>query len=161
MVQREDAQPGPRALELLLDPAVAATPDVPVVEIGLTRVDRDHRAVVDLKDRVAVAEELLEVDVADVPGVVVARDHDDGRALDPVEVLAREPVLLLEAEDSEVARADNRARLHLVDLRDRPLEQARLEVWIAAMQVRDVRDRVAGASVVRHFAKSRASEAVA
>ena len=38
--------------------------------------------------RVALAEEVLEVDVADVPRVVVAGDDDERLALDPVEVLA-------------------------------------------------------------------------
>ena len=38
------------------------------------------------------------MDVADVPGVVVARDDDEGVAVDPLEVRARHVVLVLEPE---------------------------------------------------------------
>jgi hypothetical protein len=123
---------------------------VPVVEVGLARIDRDDGQPVEAQHRVAVAEEVLEVDVADVPRVVVARDHDHGFALDAVEVLAREAVLLLEAEDREVAGADDRARLELVDLRDRALEQARLEARISAVEVGDVGDGESGPAVDAH-----------
>ena len=85
VVQDEDAQVG-RVGELLLDPAVAAAADLPVVEVGLGRVDRDDRDAVRAQHRAAVAEELLEVDVADVARVVVAGDDDDRLALDLVEV---------------------------------------------------------------------------
>ena len=40
VMQHEDAQLGRLGRELLLDPPVAAPPDLPVVEIGLGRVDR-------------------------------------------------------------------------------------------------------------------------
>ena len=53
-------RPSP-AGRVLLDPAVAAAADVAVVESELARVDRDDRHVVDAEDRVAVAEEVLEV----------------------------------------------------------------------------------------------------
>ena len=41
VVERKTRRPSPAAENLLLDPAVAAAPDVPVVEVGLARVDRD------------------------------------------------------------------------------------------------------------------------
>ena len=45
-----------------------------------------------------------------------------------------------EAERREVTRADDDVRLELVDLPDRPLEQARLEVRPAAVQIGELRD---------------------
>jgi hypothetical protein len=123
---------------------------VPVVEVGLAGVDRDDREAFQAEHRVALAEDVLEVDVADVPGVVVAGDHDHRLALDLVEVLAGEAVLLLEAEDREVAGADDGARLELVDLGDRALEQARLEARVSAVQVGDVGDREGGPAVGAH-----------
>ena len=80
---------------------------------------------------------------------MVAGDHDERLALDLVEVLARQLVLVLEAERREVARADHDVRLELVDLADRAVEQARLEVLLAAVQVGEVRD-AEGAGAVRH-----------
>ncbi len=141
VVADEDPQPGVALRELLLDPAVAAAPDLAVVEVGLGRVDRDDGRRADPQDRVPVAEELLEVDVADVARVVVARDHDHRLALDLVQVAARLLVLVLEAERRQVARADDDVRLQVVDLADRPLEQPRHEVLAAAVQVGQVRDR--------------------
>ena len=91
--------------------------------------------------RAALAEQLLEVHVADVARVVVARDHDHALAVDPVEVLARQLVLAAEAVAGEVAGDDHHVGLELVDLHDRPLEQARHEVRRAA-----VRGRTAGRS---------------
>ena len=71
MVEDEDPQMRGLAPELLLDPRVAAAADLAVVEIGLGRVDGDDGDPVLAQDRVAVPEEVLEVDVADVAGVVV------------------------------------------------------------------------------------------
>ena len=96
-----------------------------------------------LQDGAAVAEELVEMDVADVARVVVPRDDDERVALDLVEVLARLLVLLPEAEGRQVARADDDVRLQVVDLVDRAVEQARDEVNPSAVQIRDVRDREA------------------
>ena len=126
-MQDEDPQVG-RLGELLLDPRVAAAADLAVVEVGLGRVDGDDRDAADAQHRVAVAEQLLEVDVADVARVVVARDDDERLALDLVEVAPRERVLLLEAEGRQVARADDDVGLQVVDLGDRALEQVRQEV---------------------------------
>src|SRR5919204_407983 len=74
MVQDEDPQIGVLVRELLLDPAVPAPPDLTVVEIRLAGIDGDDGDTTLPEDRVAIAEELLEVDVADVPRVVVTRD---------------------------------------------------------------------------------------
>ena len=84
-VEDEDPEVG-LVLELLLDPRVAVASDVTVVEVGLGGVDGDDGDAVQVDDLVALAEELLEVDVADVPGVVVARDDDELVAVEPLEV---------------------------------------------------------------------------
>ncbi len=112
-----------------------------MVEVGLGGVDGDDRRLRDPQDGVPAPEELLEVDVAHVPGVVVARDHDEVLALDPVEVGAGLRVLLLEAEGGQVTGADDDVRRELVDLADRPLEQVGQEVLAAAVQVRELHDR--------------------
>src|SRR3954464_8661243 len=78
VVADEDAEVGLVA-ELLLDPAIASAPDQAVIEVRLGRVDGDDRDRADAQDRVPVAEELLEVHVADVPEIFVARDHDELR----------------------------------------------------------------------------------
>ena len=98
------------AANSLLDPGVAAAADLAVVEVGLRRVDRDDRDAALAQHRVALAEELLEMDVADVARVVVARDDDERLAVDPVEVLARQLVLVLEPERRQVAGADDDVR---------------------------------------------------
>ena len=53
-MEDEDAEVG-RLGELLLDPGVAAAPDVPVVEIRLGRVDGDDGDAVHMQDRVALS----------------------------------------------------------------------------------------------------------
>ncbi len=80
------------------------------------------------------------MDVADVAGIVVARDHDHRLALDAVQVLAREHVLVLEAVGREVAGDHDDVRLHLVDLGDGALEVLRQEELLPAMQVRQLHD---------------------
>ena len=96
--------------------------------------------VADAEHRVPLAEQLLEVDVADVARVVVAGDHDHRLALDRVEVLAREHVLVLEAVGGEVAGDDDDVRLHLVHLGDRALEVLRQEELLPAMEIRQLHD---------------------
>ena len=81
------------------------------------------------------------MDVADVAGVVVAGDDSDGLALDLVEVVLGEGVLLLEAERRQVAGADDDVRLQVVDLRDRPLEEVGQKELRAAVQIGDLDDR--------------------
>ena len=137
--------------ELLLDPAVAPAPDLAVVEVGLGRVHGDHGHAAEPEHRVAVAEHVLEVHVADVARVVVPRDDHDRLALDPVEVRLRHRVLVLEAERGQVARADDDVGAEVVDLADRALEQVRHEVGAPAVDVGDLRDRErAAVSSLRH-----------
>jgi hypothetical protein len=114
-----------------------------VVEIRLGGVDGDERDAADVLHRVALAEQLLEVDVAHVSRIVVARDDDERVALDPIEILTRALVLLAEAESRQVARAHDHVRLELVDLVDRALEEIRHEVAFPAVEIRDVREREA------------------
>ena len=64
-------------------------------------------------------------------------------ALDPVEVLARRLVLARASLAGQVAGDDHHVGLELVDLHDRPVEQARHEVRRAAVEVGEVRDREA------------------
>src|SRR3954452_8482750 len=71
VMEDEDAQVG-RLRELLLDPSVAAAADLPVVEVGLRRVDGDDRYAAEPQHGASWAEQLLEVHVADVARVVVA-----------------------------------------------------------------------------------------
>ena len=91
VVEHEDPEVRRLGGELLLDPRVAAAPDLAVVEVGLGRVDGDDRHAVLAQHRVAAPEELLEVDVADVAGVVVPGDDDERVAVDPFEVLRARP----------------------------------------------------------------------
>ncbi len=111
-----------------------------MVEVGLGRVDGDDAHSVDVEHGVAVAEELLEVHVADVARVVVSRHDDQRLALQAVEVGLRLGELLLEPERGQVAGADDDVGAEIVDLADRALHQAGHEVRAAAVDVRDVRD---------------------
>ncbi len=132
----ENEDPQVRRLgELALDPGVTPTADRTVVEIGLGRVDGDNGDPALAQHPVALPEQLLEVDVADVPRVVVAGDHDERLARDLVQILASQLILVLEPEAREVPGADDDVRLELVDLRDRAIEQGRLEVLLPAVEV--------------------------
>src|SRR5918999_3124124 len=154
-MQDEDAKVG-RGRELLFDPAVTATADLTVVEVGLRGVDGDDGDAVHFHDRVALAEQLLEVEVADVARVVIPGNDHQGLAFDAVEVALRLRVFLLETERRQITRADDDVRLKLVDLGQRSVQERGHEVRAAAVQVRkvsDAKDPVFGARHVR--AKSR------
>jgi hypothetical protein len=84
MVDDEDLQVG-RLGELLFDPAVPTASDLAVVQVRLARVDGDDGHLVQAEYRVARAEELLEVDVADVARIVVPGDHDLRLAVDALD----------------------------------------------------------------------------
>ena len=140
VVADEHAQVGRRS-EALLDPAVAATSDLPVVQVRLGRVDGDHGHAADVDNRAPVAEQLLEVDVADVPRVVVARDDDHRLALDRVEIALRERVLVLEPVRRQVAGDDDDVGRELVHLGDGALEEIREEELRPAVQVRQLDER--------------------
>jgi hypothetical protein len=83
VVADEDAQVG-LAGEALLDPAVVFAPDLAFVEVGLGGVDGDECDLepveLEAEARVAGAEGVLEVKVADIASVVVARHADEQRA---------------------------------------------------------------------------------
>ena len=138
-MEDEHAEVG-RLGELLRDPRVAAASDLAVVEVGLGRVDRDDGRAVHVDDRVPRAEELLEVDVADVARVVVSRDDDQALAVELREVLGRLGVLGPVAERREVAGADDDVRLQVVHLDDRAVQQVGDEVRRPAVEVGDVGD---------------------
>ena len=76
VMQHEDPQVCGLSCELAFDPRVAAAADLPVVEVGLRRIDRDDRHRALAQHAVALAEQLLEVHVADVARVVVAGNDD-------------------------------------------------------------------------------------
>ena len=155
MVQDEDAQLRRLGGELLLDPAVAPTADLPVVEVGLGRVDGDDGGSRLVQHRAALADQLLEMDVPDVARVVVSRHDDERLAVDAVQVALGFRVLLLEAEGREVAGADDDVGFEVVDLGNRSFHQIRHEMGIPAMQIREMSDRD------RHSGESRPSEAAA
>ena len=136
--------------ELLLDPAVAPSADLAVVEIRLGRVDGDDGHSRAAQHRVPVAEHILEVDVADIARVVVAGDHHHRVALELFDVRLGERVLVFEAERRQVARADDDVRLEVIDLDDRALDQVRDEVGPSAMDVGDMRNRERAVSFLRH-----------
>ena len=69
------------------------------------------------------------MDIADVPRVVVAGDHDQVPGLDPVDELARHLVLALVAIGGEVAADHDDIGAKLADLLDRALEEIGLEMW--------------------------------
>src|SRR5207342_2203873 len=87
------------------------------------------------------AEQLLEMDVADVTRIVVPRDDDEVRTVDPVEVSLRLRVFLLEPEGRQIARADDDVGLELVDLPDGAIQQIWQEIGPAAVKIGQVRDR--------------------
>ena len=102
VVQDEHLQ-ARRLLELLLDPAVAAPADLAVIEIGLRRVDCDDGDPVAVHDRAALPDQLLEMHVADVSGVVVSGHDNECVTLDRVQVALRLGELFLEPEGREIA----------------------------------------------------------
>ena len=78
-----------------------------MVQVGFGRVDRDDRHTAEPQYRAALPEQLFEVHVADVAGIVIAGDDDQRLAAEPVEVLLRLRVLGLEPERGQVAGADD------------------------------------------------------
>ena len=126
---------------------VAATKVVSALPASIPGTSRDElRATVGtMTERLraeepALAEQLLEVDVADVAGIVVPGNDDDILAVEPVEVALGLGVLLLEAERRQVTGADDDLRLELVDLVDRAFGEIRDEVRRAAVEVGKVSD---------------------
>jgi hypothetical protein len=85
---------------------------------------------------------------------VIARHHDERVAVDPVDVLPGGQVFVPESECREVTGADDDVRLQLVDLADRALEKARLEVRLPAMNVGELRDSEHAGSLRRRRGSS-------
>ena len=88
MVDHDDPGPLRPTTELGVEPAVVLAPDLALVDVGLGGVDRhDLRAAPATyrRDRVARPEEVLEVPVADVAGIVIAHRHHDVAARERVE----------------------------------------------------------------------------
>ena len=111
---------------------------LPVVQVRLRRIYPDQDHLVEVEDRAALAEEPLEVQVADVPGVVVARYDHDVLALDAVDKLGGLFELLPVAGVGEVAGDHDHGRVHPVYLDDRPVEEIGYEPRVAAVDVRDL-----------------------
>jgi hypothetical protein len=85
----------------------------------------------------------------------VVAGHDHHRvAVDAVEILPCGQVLVAKPEGREVAGADDDVRRELVDLADRALEQARLEVRLPAVHVGELRDPEHSPSLRRARASS-------
>jgi hypothetical protein len=80
------------------------------------------------------------VHVADVAGVVVARDDEHVGALDPLEIALGQEVVLAETHLRKVPGAQDDVRIELVDLHDGPVHQVGHEVHRARMKIRDVGD---------------------
>jgi hypothetical protein len=145
VVEHEDLQL--RGLrELLADPAVVASTDHPLVQIGLARVGADDPHAGDVDRPVPRPDQLLEVQVPDVAGVVVAGNGVE-RGVDPVR--EREPrlVLLPVPLGREVAAADDGVRPQLVQLLDHLVQHVGHEVRRADVRIGDVGDRDHGGSV--------------
>ena len=79
--------------EALLDPPVAAAADDAVVQVRLGGVDGHDRDALQVELGAALAEELLEVHIADVARVVVSGDDDHPLARDLCEVISSELIL--------------------------------------------------------------------
>src|ERR671911_1678343 len=93
VVDHEYPRPAVPSPELGIEPAVMLAPDLSLVEIRLGRVQHDDLGLSlgdgDLGRPLPDAEELLEVPVADVLGVVVAHSVDYVRTLQTIEILFR------------------------------------------------------------------------
>jgi hypothetical protein len=141
VVHHENLEPVSGVLEAAPDKAVMLASHPPVVQVRLGGVDSDHDRFFKLDDRVALPEEPLEVDVADVPGVVVAGDHHDVLAPEAAHILGRLLKLLAVASIREISRDHDRRRLVVVDLEYRAFQKVRDEVHATAVDVADLANR--------------------
>src|SRR5215210_3574140 len=121
--------------ERLPDKPVVLPAHLPVVEVRLRGVDAHQDHVLELHDRLALPEETLEVDVADVARVVVAGDNHDVLALDTSDVLCGLFELLPVPRVGEVPGDHDRHRVCPVDLDDRAVQKLGYEASVAAMDV--------------------------
>src|SRR5215217_7606389 len=127
VVDHEYPRPTVPAAELGVEPAVVRAPDLPLVEVRLRRVERDDLRLSlgdgDPGRLLSYAEELLEVPVADVLGVVVAHRVDDVRALETVEVVSRLLELPAVSLHRQIPHNGDEIRLQGVALFDGGLEE--------------------------------------
>jgi hypothetical protein len=139
VVDDDDPRPLGPVAQRGVDPAVVLAPDLALVEVGLGGVDGDDLGEAlgggDGRDRVAGAEEVLEVPVAHVAGVVVAHRDDHVRARE----LIQEAPALLElaaiALHREIAGDHHQIRRELVGLLYGGAQQAGAEQSLADVQV--------------------------
>src|ERR671911_2013775 len=120
VVDHEYPRPTVPAAELGVEPAIVLAPNLSLVEIRLGRVERDYLGLSlgdgDLGRPLPYAEELLEVPVADVLGVVVAHSVDYVRTLQTIEILFRLLELPAVSFHRQVTHDGNEVRLHSVAL---------------------------------------------
>ena len=93
-----------------------------------------------MADSLPGAEQILEMDIADVAGVVVARHHQQVLALDLVQVALGQQVFLLEALVGEVAGDDHDVGLELVELDDGAVHEVGHEILRTRVHVGDMGD---------------------
>src|SRR5215208_2128081 len=134
--------------ECLLDKLVVLPAHLPVVEVRLRRIHSYQDHLVEIYDRLTLPEEALEVDVADVARVVVARDDHDVLAVDTIDVLCGLFELLPVSRVGEVPGDHDRRRIRTVDLDDRPVQKLGDEARVTAM---DVADLAYGQPVITHI----------
>src|SRR5918997_2292103 len=138
VVHHEDLELVSRVLEATLNKAVVLASHPPVVQVRLRRVDPNHNRLVELDDGIPFPEEPLEVYVADVSGIVVARYYHEVLALEAPHVLGRLLVLLAVTRIREIPRDHDRHGIVVVYLQDRTLQEIRDEVRAPAVDVADL-----------------------
>ena len=139
MVQHEHLQLR-GLLELTADPVVVHATDLALVQIRLARVDPDDANALDVVRPHAGADQILEMQVADVAGVVVARNGDHG-GLDALGVSDPVLVFLPIALGGEISAHHDDVGPELVELGDHPVHEVGHEVLGADVWIRDVGDR--------------------
>src|SRR5919112_2025233 len=125
-------------LEAAPDKAVVLATHPPVVQVRLRGVYPDHDCLLELDHGVPFPEEPLEVYVADVSGVVVARYHHEVLAPEAAYILGRLLVLLAITRVREVPRDHDRRGMVVIYLQDRTLQEVRDEVRASAVDVADL-----------------------
>jgi hypothetical protein len=106
-----------------------------VVEIRLGGVNAYQDHVLQVYDRVALSEESLEVQVADVSGVMVAGDDHYVLALDPADVFGSLLELLPVSCIGKISRDYDRGWVHVVYLDDRSIQKVWDKAGVAAVDI--------------------------
>jgi hypothetical protein len=140
MVMEDEYAEVGRFGELLSDPVISLPPDLTLGQVGLGAIDTHQRQALGIggalhmdypvafRTRIALAEMVLEVQVADVLGVVVARNDHGG------EPLLQRPQCITGGEElggvpllGEVSGDDDEVRGQLLDLSDRVRQELGIE----------------------------------